>query len=245
MTEETAQIDTEAATQAESSATDKLFDAGKETEDATKGGESPEVGKDESNDQADSSDTEDETKEADKSEDEKSEDKKDDGEESEEGDDKASDYGDVILPQDLPEGVEIDNELFDSVKEIGAKHQVPAEAMQEMVDMYAKRIADSDEALKNQWAQIEEGWKNDAKTDKEIGGDNFDTNVEKAKRAIETFGTPELKEALEQTRMGNHPEVIRLLSRIGEKITEDGSFDTGSGAGQRTRGDVLFDNTKP
>lgn len=244
MTDTTTNNDAAAASAAagsdeSSKAATALFDADKAAEGAAKEGASPDAGKGESKDQADPSKAKDEAG-AD-SKDDKSKEKE--GEESEEGDDKASDYGDVVLPQDLPEGIEVDQELFGQVKEIAGKHKLPTEAVQELVDAYAKRVTDSDNALKNQWTQVEEGWKKDAKADPEIGGDKFDTSVEVAKRAIAKFGTPALKEALEQTRMGNHPEMIRFFTRIGQKVTEDGSFDVGSGAGQRTRGDVLFDKS--
>ena len=115
--------------------------------------------------------------------------------------------------------------------------------MQEFMDSYVGKLTGADVKIKEQWADVEKGWVESSKSDKEIGGDNYDLKVEKAKRAISTFGTPELKEALEQTRMGNHPELIRVFARIGEKITEDGNFDRGSGAGQRSRGDILFNNS--
>lgn len=196
---------------------------------------------DKANDAADTSNTNDE---ADKADADPDKEKKDaEGEESEDGEEKKVDYGDVKLPEDLPEGMSVDTELFDGVKEIAAKHNIPAEAVQEMVDAYAKRVAESDTNLQKQWAEVEKGWKDTAKNDPEIGGDKFDSSVEKAKRAISTFGTPELKEALEQSRMGNNPEVIRFMTRIGEKITEDGGFDRGSSSGQRSRSDILFDKT--
>ena len=136
-----------------------------------------------------------------------------------------------------------DAEEFAGAKEIAAKHNLPPEALQEMVDLYAGRMTEAEGKINNQWKEIEEGWKTDAKNDQEIGGDKFDVKLEKAKRALKVFGSDGLNEALEQTRIGNHPELIRLLSRIGEKITEDGGFDTGNSSGQRSRGDVLFDNS--
>jgi len=167
-----------------------------------------------------------------------------DAEESKEGDEnEATAYDDVVLPQDLPEGMEVDENLFAGAKEIAAKHNLPPEALQEMVDLYAGRMTEAEGKINNQWKEIEEGWKTDAKNDQEIGGDKFDVKLEKAKRALKVFGSDGLNEALEQTRIGNHPELIRLLSRIGEKITEDGGFDTGNSSGQRSRGDVLFDNS--
>lgn len=175
---------------------------------------------------------------ADKADDEDKSD--DDADESKDED--AVDYESLKLPE-LPEGMEVDNELYGQIKDIGQKHKIPPEAMQEMINTYADRIAGADEALKGQWETVEKGWKESAKNDKEIGGDNFDSSVSKAKKAIDRFGTPALKEALEQTRVGNHPEIIRFMTRIGDAISEGGAFDTGGNTGTKSRSDVLYDNS--
>jgi len=234
MTDENVNNSTEANTandaQQDSSTKDvasTMFDA--DSKEENKEANASESNAEQSDKASDSSDTTEEGKEA------------EDSKESDEN--KPNDYESVALSQDLPEGMEVDEELFASAKEVAAKHNLTPEALQEMVDLYANRMTDAEGKINNQWKEIEEGWKDSAKTDKEIGGDNFDVKLEKAKRALKVFGTPELNEALEHTRIGNHPELIRLLSRIGEKITEDGGFDTGNSAGQRSRGDVLFDNS--
>tara|TARA_R110000824_G_C15230756_1_gene678506 strand:- start:1739 stop:2491 length:753 start_codon:yes stop_codon:yes gene_type:complete len=162
--------------------------------------------------------------------------------ESKEGDDKKINYDDVVLPSDLPEGIEVDQGLLDGVKEIAGKHSIPKEAVQELVDAYSKRFTDADNTLKDQWSEIEQGWIKSAKTDKEIGGERFETSVKKANVALDRFGTPELREALDQTRLGNHPEMIRLMSKIGEAISEGGSFDKGGNAPQIPAVDVMYDN---
>ena len=42
-----------------------------------------------------------------------------------------------------------------------------------------------------------------------------------AKKALETFGTPELRTLLNESGMGNNPEVIRAFYRVGKAISED------------------------
>jgi len=42
-----------------------------------------------------------------------------------------------------------------------------------------------------------------------------------ARKALETFGTPELRDVLNMTGMGNHPEVIRAFYKAGKAISED------------------------
>ena len=39
---------------------------------------------------------------------------------------------------------------------------------------------------------------------------------------LDAFATPEFRQLLEQTGMGNHPEVIRTFYRAGKAISEDG-----------------------
>ena len=74
-------------------------------------------------------------------------------------------------------------------------------------------------------------WTDAAKTDKEFGGDKLNENLAVAKKALETFGTPELTKLLNDTGLGNNPEVIRMLFRAGTKISQ-GSFVQGSQAPQ-------------
>jgi hypothetical protein len=52
--------------------------------------------------------------------------------------------------------------------------------------------------------------------DEEFGGSNFPENLAIARELILDFGTPELRELLQITCLGDHPEIIRLLVRIGK-----------------------------
>ena len=64
-------------------------------------------------------------------------------------------------------------------------------------------------------------------------------------KAIETFGTPELRSLLDSTGMGNHPEVVRLALKIGKAISEDTIVrgrNTPSG-GAKDPASVLYGNT--
>ena len=71
------------------------------------------------------------------------------------------------------------------------------------------------------------------KTDAEIGGDKLPENLAVARKALETFGTPELKALLNESGLGNHPEVIRFFYRSGKAISEDRVI-RGGAAGQPT-----------
>jgi len=52
-------------------------------------------------------------------------------------------------------------------------------------------------------------------------GDNFNSNLELARRAFMNFATPEAVEVIEQTGLGNHPEILKVFSQVGALLQED------------------------
>jgi len=52
-------------------------------------------------------------------------------------------------------------------------------------------------------------------------GDNFNGNLELARRAFMNFATPEAVEVIEKTGLGNHPEILKVFSQIGSMLQED------------------------
>jgi hypothetical protein len=143
----------------------------------------------------------------------------------------------------LPEGVEVDQETLDTFKTKAKELGLSQEKAQELVDLQAQTAQSSQKQLKDAIAQQHQQWLDQAKQDEEIGGEQFDQNVETARKAIETFGTPELKQFLDESGLGNNPEMIRFARRIGAAISEDSLTPGGSGRGKQNPADVLFDNS--
>lgn len=61
-------------------------------------------------------------------------------------------------------------------------------------------------------------------------GKNFDGKMDYAKRAFAQFATPELSQLMDESGLGNHPEVLRAFSKVGEMLGED-SLVVGTGLG--------------
>ena len=154
---------------------------------------------------------------------------------------------DGVYKLTMPEGVELDAELATSLgsefKELGLTH---AQA-QKLTDKYiATMQARETDKLKG-WGERIQGWADTAKKDPEIGGAKWDTTVADAQRAVNTLGTPALKEYLNASGGGNHPELIRVLAKAGALIKED-SPPAGGGEGRGKPADaahVLFPNDVP
>jgi len=142
----------------------------------------------------------------------------------------------------LPEDHKIDDAAVEAFSEFAKDAGLTQEAAQALMDklapaMQARQIQ-AVETAKTTWAS-------EAKADKEFGGDAFNENLSVAKKAIDAFGSPELRTLLNESGLGNHPEIIRAFYRAGKQISEDRLVPSGSGiksAGAKDPAKSLYPN---
>lgn len=115
-----------------------------------------------------------------------------------------------------PEGTQLNPEVIGKFEGVARELGLTQEAAQKVVDAMAPQLAAAQAA---QFETIKTGWADSARTDKEFGGDKLNENLAVAKKALDAFGTPELRSLLNDTGLGNHPEVIRMFYRAGQKIS--------------------------
>lgn len=127
-------------------------------------------------------------------------------------------YGDFKLPEGA---IALDAKVLEGYLPLFKELNLSQDGAQKLIDQFAKTEA---ARVTNQWEDIKNSWTEQAKADPEIGGVNFDKNLAIAKRAINTFATPELEETLAQYGMDRNPEMIRLFYSIGLQIKEDDKF---------------------
>jgi hypothetical protein len=136
----------------------------------------------------------------------------------------------------LPEGVEADPTLIEALKG-AAKDSKGAQAL---LDTYVAAQAKAVEQQKTAWEQTQKTWVESLKTDKDFGGAQFDANLQTARKAVTRFGSPELKAFLDESGLGNHPEIVRTFARIGKAIAEDSIAGvTAPPPGQKSEEDLL------
>lgn len=125
-----------------------------------------------------------------------------------------------------PEGQEFDPHTIgvfaEVAKELNLSQADAQKVLDKMAPAMAERQAAQMESIRNEWADS-------SRADKEFGGDKLTESMASAKKALDAFATPELRTLLEETGLGNHPEVIRLMVRAGKAISED-SFVSGGSA---------------
>lgn len=120
-----------------------------------------------------------------------------------------------------PEGVKFDDAIMGEFKATAKKLNLSQEAAQELVNLGAKMAGGFNSNIEQTIVKAKAQWATDAKADSEIGGEQFDANLAKANQVFHTFGTPALKELLEKSGLGNHPELVRWAFRVSKEIGED------------------------
>lgn len=89
----------------------------------------------------------------------------------------------------------------------------------------------------------QESWIDAVKNDVEIGGTKLAASIANAAKAIDAYGSNELRQALELTRAGNHPAVVKFFAKIGAAMGEPGNLLTGRPApGKPTSGEQAARN---
>lgn len=135
------------------------------------------------------------------------------------------------------EGQELDAEAVKAFEPIAKELNLSNEQAQKLVDVYGSKIMPKlVEQQAAQWQQQIEQWADQVKADKDLG---TDASIGAAQKAMDKFGSPELKQYLNETGLGNHPELVRIFANIGKAMSEDGLV-TGNSGGAKSAADVLF-----
>lgn len=121
----------------------------------------------------------------------------------------------------VPDGVQVDEAVLGKFKPLAQEIGLDSAKAQKVVDLYIEAQNGFASKAEAAWNETKEKWREAVKQDPEIGGAKFNETVAMARRAIDKFGGPALKQVLNDLGIGNHPEVVRFAYRIGKAISED------------------------
>lgn len=142
----------------------------------------------------------------------------------------------------LPDGVELKGETAEAFKGLAKELNLTQDQAQKLADLGAKQaqegISRQTEMLKAANAE----WTAQSQADKEFGGESLHQNLSIARKAMDTFATPELRNLLTESGLGNHPEVIRMFYRTGKAISEDGFVGGRGTRGPKSDTEVFYGN---
>ena len=129
----------------------------------------------------------------------------------------------------VPQGYEeYSADLSDWFRQEAHSAKLPAHMAQRLHDAYVQRMMDGQsDAVLDQQRQFED-WGNEMK--KEYGT-AYDEKVGMARRAVRAFGSDQLTDLLNNTGLGNHPEMIRAFAKIGAELSTSNQFKDAEEAG--------------
>jgi hypothetical protein len=128
----------------------------------------------------------------------------------------------------LPDGVTIDPDMLTEFTALAKEAKLDQKNAQRTLDLGTKAMQKFGEKQVQLFNDTKAAWLAEAKADKEFGGDKLAENLAVAKVAMEKFATPKLREFLDQTGLGNHPDMVRAWVNIGKQLSGDQKIVTGS-----------------
>jgi len=139
-----------------------------------------------------------------------------------------------------PDGHVLDEGVIGKFSEVAKELNLPQDKAQKVLDVMAPAIAERQQAalqaMTSEWAET-------SKADKEFGGEKLGENLAIAKTALDKFATPEFTKLLNDTGLGNHPEVLRVFYRAGKAISADTVVTGKQAPAPADRLAALYDNT--
>ncbi len=140
-----------------------------------------------------------------------------------------------------PEGAELDTGVMEVFAATARELNLPQDKAQLLLDKMQPIIA---ERQAEQVKTLTAAWETQTRADPEIGGAQMDANMVHAARAMNQFATPAFKEVLNNSGLGNHPELVRFMVKAGKAISEDrivsGGIPAATAGSTRSTADVLY-----
>lgn len=140
----------------------------------------------------------------------------------------------------VPDGVEMDADVLNDFKGIARDLGISQEAAQKLIDLQSSMETKRSAAAEQAQAAQKQQWADQVKADPELGGANLSKTVETAVKAIEQYGTPELRDLLSETGLGNHPLMVKFCHAIGKAMSEDNLVMGGSQATKLSPEEIMY-----
>jgi hypothetical protein len=123
-------------------------------------------------------------------------------------------YADFVLPENMSLDKETIAKATAAFKELGLSQ----ENAQKLVTIQAEYAKANEAAILESFNKQVAGWKEEST---KMFGNDAEKEFGTAAKAIDRFGTPALKQVLNETGLGNHPEWVKFCNKIGKTISED------------------------
>jgi|TARA_Y100000296_G_scaffold75841_1_gene95926 hypothetical protein len=117
----------------------------------------------------------------------------------------------------LPEGLEYDEEFESTFRDVAHKAGLTQKQTKDIYDGYNSYVSKKAELEGENGTVQMNNWVEQMKKD---FGKAYDERIDLAQRAIEKFGSGDVKDWMNSTGMGNNPMFVKMFANIGEIVAE-------------------------
>lgn len=148
----------------------------------------------------------------------------------------------------LPENFTVDDAIMSDFRKAAAAAKLDNSAAQGLMDLYVKSSTAAAVAQDAAFTQLRAQMKAEVDKMPEFIGEAREKSLQTIGRAIDEFGDPSVREALETNLLGDHPGFIRMILNMSSALVEGAPTLIGKPAGQgnqrKTLGQTLYPNQK-
>jgi hypothetical protein len=120
---------------------------------------------------------------------------------------------------------------------------LPRDAVAKFAALHEKALQANSEAGSRSWNELQDKWASEVRADPEIGGQNWPKVESQIGGLLDTFGSPELREAFDLTGAGNNPHVVRFMSKVASVLSEGGFISSNPTGGEvKSPAQILYPN---
>lgn len=143
----------------------------------------------------------------------------------------------------VPEGVALDEATVGEFSTLAKELNLPQEQAQKVVDIGVQMAQRWAEESQTALTEMQAEWRRTAEADPEIGGEALAQNLSIAKKALDAFASPAFRQELEATKLGDHPEFIRMMVKAGKAMSEDTLITpSGTAKAERSLAERIYGN---
>lgn len=120
------------------------------------------------------------------------------------------------------EGRELDAQAVELATPLFKELGLSQEGAQKLIDMQSQLVAANEQKLEDSIKAQNDEWTKTVANDKDI-------DIDVAQKALGKFGDEDLTKYLKESGLGNHPGLLKLMTKVGKAISEDDAHLGGSG----------------
>ena len=150
----------------------------------------------------------------------------------------------------LPEGLTVSDEQATALLDLFNDDKLsPKDRANKLVEMHGTLVQSAIQTVGEQMvAEIQRQqaeWETAVKSDPEIGGANLAPNLAKVSKLIDAEGTPELRQALDATGAGSHPEIVKFFIKMADRYAEGAPAGGGNPTTKESTAQRMYPGMNP